>query len=711
MILPAGLALLLIALFALGMGWLWIRPFLIQKSFAGDWLALGMVSITVGTIFIGVVALILVEFKIYSLPLLGILCVLTIFILALIGWRQKAPLWPQITAVSPAQEQIFTSPRWEKVVLLLWFVAALWLFFRPHQFIHGGADAGVYVNLAAQIDRIGSIVFQDETFAQLDPAVQAIFARPISNPIASSYLLPAFYLTDVANGQVEPQFYPFHPVWQAIAYGLGGLTAALLLNGLWTLLSCLAIYLFVRELVGWETAVLALVALSLSAMQVWFARYPTTEMQTQFFLWVGFWATAVWLKKRQPTSLWAFVAGSSLGVIFLVRIDVIFMLPILLAFITWFWATKRKGTVWFAVPLLLLVLHSLIYALTQSRPYFFELYNFGVRSIVKNQGVLAGLIVVGLFGLWVVAKYHLGIQKLFIRYRKLLLGTVVLFLLLFAGYNWFIRPYNVDILYWTDQFSTNAIGKYDHENLIRLGWYLSPLGILLGFLGICWLVWRVSWETAVMLSITLFFTLFYLWNIRNNPHQIYAMRRYVPAVLPLFIVATAYLLDTLIRQRQRWLKGVALILAAAWLLGIIWSARGFISQVDYATVPAQLAELNAQLVPNSIIIFQEEAPVGVGDFVGTPLRFLFGHDVYKIYNSEAPLPAKLVETIEGWQNNGRTVYWVGNPEWLAANNLPYRTQITQTISSQSLEGVYERKPSKIVTNNWQIQLSIIDPSK
>ena len=46
-------------------------------------------------------------------------------------------------------------------------VAAAWLFFRPHEYVLGAADAGVYVSLGASIAHERSIVIEDETLACL----------------------------------------------------------------------------------------------------------------------------------------------------------------------------------------------------------------------------------------------------------------------------------------------------------------------------------------------------------------------------------------------------------------------------------------------------------------------------------------------------------------------------------------------------------------
>lgn len=211
-----------------------------------------------------------------------------------------------------------------------------------------------------------------------------------------------------------------------------------------------------------------------------------------------------------------------------------------------------------------------------------------------------------------------------------------------------------------------------------------------------------------MLTVTIFFMLFYIWNIRNNPHQIYAMRRYVPAVLPLFIVGSAALFDLLLRQKQRWLKGVAIVLVVGWIGAIIWSARGFVTQVDYATLPEQLAQINTQFEPNAVILFMDDQPVGIGDFVGTPLRFLFGHDVYKLHTSQAPIPATFADTLKSWQNNGRIIYWIGDPAWLKEQNIPFTTTAETTISTTALEGSYTQKPAQVLNVEWILPINKLE---
>ena len=79
--------------------------------------------------------------------------------------------------------------------------------------------------------------------------------------------------------------------------------------------------------------------------------------------------------------------------------------------------------------------------------------------------------------------------------------------------------------------------------MVRLGWYLSPLGLLLGVVGCALLVHeRTSERTWAILGVGLFFTVLYTYKTYNNPHHIYVMRRYVPAAFPMLTLGAAYVL-------------------------------------------------------------------------------------------------------------------------------------------------------------------------
>ncbi len=680
-------------------------------------------SISLGIGVSGWIALVLAEAGLFSLRNLFLCWGVVFLVLLILFWWRKlrgGENKPGILLDIDLPPAGRNWRRWiEGIILVTWIAAAGWLFFRPHEYIMGGADAGVYISLGAEIAQNGGFKITDDHLATLDPVFSSAVLRPLlENPVASSYLVPGFYVSDAGEGAITPQFYPLHPTWLAIAFSLAGDIVAgvrteLLLTGLWMLLSTLSLYLIVRQLSGKYAAVLLLIAFSLTALQVWFARYPATEALAQFLLWTGLWALMTWLDQREPRSMWALLAGLMLGSVFLVRIDILIMLPIFVLFIVALWGRGwQKSNWWFLLPFTFLIIHSLSHGIVLSAPYFYEHIGFGLRILSRSWLVPVLAVLIGTIFL-VLVYYFKGRFSGLERFQRSLQMTLIALILLGALYGWFIRPLGGQSLLVMDAFSQSTILLANHENFLRLGWYLFPTGVWFGIIGCCLLIWHAQWKTAVLLAVGLLFSALYLWDVRANPHHVYVMRRYVPVAFPFFILCGAYLLGWLVKWPRDWQSlpplrfFLGMILAVIWLFGLGWSARGFISQVDHFGVYDQLVALEEAFDPNSILVFNDQSPVGLGDFWGTPLKFIFGHDVYSLRDPEILHSPQLVEMIEIWQNNGRSVVWIGESTWLENHGFPYQQEIVE-IHSQRLESSYEHKPQAIVPVRWILPISHIE---
>jgi hypothetical protein len=262
----------------------------------------------------------------------------------------------------------------------------------------------------------------------------------------------------------------------------------------------------------------------------------------------------------------------------------------------------------------------------------------------------------------------------------------------------------------------------NHENWRRLGWYMSPLGVWLGVLGCCSMLWRGNRRMIPFLGLGLLFSTLYLWNVSANPHHVYVMRRYVPAVLPFFIVGGAYLLGSVGLGQEsleaswlsvRWkifARPVAILAAlvtAVWLAGIGWAARGFVSQVDHAGLAEQMDALAGSLPEGAILLFADESPVGQGDVWGTPLRFVYGYDAFALRLPPETAGDSLVEAIKTWQNNGRPVIWIGATNWLDSRGYRYRSEQV-ILTSARLESSYDHKPQAVITETATLFLSYLE---
>lgn len=701
--------------------------FLLTRRFmprGGRWnLPFAFAALTLGLVATGWIALVLAEFGSFNVWRLLLVTGLLIVIVA---------VWPLSGRHSGelVEQEVDTDrwARWEWAMLAIWLIAALWLFFRPHEYIFGAADAGVYVSLGAEIARNGGFVIVDQTLADLSPEMRAAVLRPLPNtPFAASYLLPGFYVTDEPGGVLTPQFYPLHPVFQAIAYSVagsaaGGMHAELLLTGLWILLGTLAIYLTGRDIGGPLVGGLVLAGLSLSALQIWFGRYPTSEALTQFLLWAGIWSGGRWLSDRQPASLWAFTAGCAFGAVFLVRIDSLILLPVFSLLLLWRWLRGwRRVDSWFAIPFAALVVHSLLHGHFLSAPYFYETVGYGLDLLSRLWPLflITGLLLIALL-LWLPRR--VGEFRAPDALRRVILVVLLVALLAYSLYGWFLRPELNTTVLRPDIFSAGEIPVTNHENWLRLGWYLSPLGIWLGVLGAALLLWRVDRRTVLMLSLGLMFSAVYLWNISANPHHVYVMRRYVPAVMPFFILCGAYLLGHRGLSKASWTLAppaflaripyrlsmiVLAVVIIAWLAGFGWSARGFVTQVDHAGLIGQMDALASGLPEGAILLFNDQSPVGEADIWGTPLRFVYGFDVFALRQSPESISPALVETIKTWQNNGRPVVWVGAPDWLGEQGIVYRTEEI-ALARRRLESSYERKPYLVDTEVTTLSLHYLE---
>jgi hypothetical protein len=604
------------------------------------------------------------------------------------------------------------------VAAVLFLVLLGFLYFRPHQYLTGGADAGVYVNLAANLARTGRLIIAEPTLTGMDPTLYPLLLRALPPSEGAPYnYLPGFYATNPSLGEITPQFYPLHPIWLGIASLVGGLQGSLLMVPAWALLGVIALYFTARSWWGNGWGMLAAGALSLTALQIWFARYPTAEMLTQYLFWTGAWALGAWLGGRKPAGLWALMAGLALGEVILTRIDmyVLVALPAAVAL----WSAHRgrwqKSDLCFYLPLGLLTAHSLAHAWFFGRPYATRLW-LPVPAILQSHPVWLAIIVTAsvatlAFLVFFPARWR-PIIKWWPRIGRAALAAGSAAIILGMLYGYFVRPVVAPQIVSPDWYSGGQIPNLDPQNVVRLGWYLGVLGLGLATAGVVICLQRdLRPATLFVISAGVFFSAYYLWHIMANPHQVYAMRRYVPVVLPFATLMATAALRGIWEWPVPWSRHVGSALTLVWIVCILAMGRGFISQVDYNGMDNQLASLDATLPPSSVVIFGDSGAVGLGDILGTPLQFLYQHPTYSIRRPELLTSLHWQEMIARWQSEGREVAWIepeGGIGWPGQPADLVDTRIL-TISSNVLEYTYDRKPQSITHTDWHLKISRIRP--
>jgi hypothetical protein len=237
-------------------------------------------------------------------------------------------------------------------------------------------------------------------------------------------------------------------------------------------------------------------------------------------------------------------------------------------------------------------------------------------------------------------------------------------------------------------------------NLVRVGWYLSPLGVVLGVAGFA-LWWQRGMNRAawLFLAIGLIGTVFWVRQSYGTSDQsyIYILRRYIPQVYPAFCLGIAYMLvwiaDRRVENREpprgyptetrgqgdketrrhasiaviggrwsvvsgRWSVVATIALGLALTGFLVATNWGIYRHVEYGGALAQIETIAERFGPNDVLLLHSGSR-DEPDLIATPLRYAFGVDAFTIKSSQPERYApQLARYIKHWQEQGRTVYMV-----------------------------------------------------
>lgn len=606
---------------------------------------------------------------------------------------------------------VVPSSKVDWLIMVAVLIGAGVLFLQPHECVLGGADAGVYVNLGVNIAKTGGLLIHEPLLTDIEPDLLPGLLREQPAGTTTRFIrLPGFYVSDRVPGLVIPQFYPLHPVWLGIGYRLFDISGALLVTPAWAVLSVVVIFLYARSLFSRQIGGLTGSLLMIVPLQIYFARYPTAEPLTQYLSWAGLWAFDAFDQGRSPGRLWGLAAGLALGQSFLARIDT---LPLLIVPAGWilFRLLQRRGYVgarWFLLPLVCLLGFAGYHGLAFSRPYTLDLLGGTLPFLLRAMWP-------ALVGLGVAA----GILGLVFRYRarwgwlgralskRILRHGVALLLIGAAIYAYFVRPrigHTAFAEYW---YADSRIPVSNHENLVRLGWYLSPLGIGLAVFGGVLVILNERWaEVWPLWGTGGVFTVLYLYNILNNPFQIYAMRRYVPVVVPFCILLAAYGISWIWR-RLPWRRAgmvvstIVLVTLVGWLA---YNGRLIWGHVDQEGAARQIEQVADSFEGNSIALFVDPAPVGLGAVLGTPLQFLHGITSFDLQEDALDMSSLKVQ-VSRWLEKGYGLYVVKEPD--ASDLFPSDCLVpirTARLDVPRLERSYDHAPSLIEQVHYRAEI-------
>jgi hypothetical protein len=380
--------------------------------------------------------------------------------------------------------------------------------------------------------------------------------------------------------------------------------------------------------------------------------------------------------------LWGVVAGGCLGLMALARPDFALFLVPLVPYVA-YWRLARRwqpAYTWMLVTLGGLLALYAVHFFFFTYGYTVDLYFNVILETRRRWTLLLGLLYVGIIVLVLADRFYprlrpawAWVENAAVRWRWVWAGLLVLFVGGYAVFHYLVAPWLENLRFdkagnpiaqaipttWDSYIGsfTDEGGRY---NLVRIGWYLSPLGVVLGVGGLLRWIWgRLDAASGLFFGSLLMMGFVFLPETYTDAHYIYSMRRYLPIILPALILGIAWACHFLWTRVRPSVLGWTLAGAAA--LGMLaffiyTSYRVIIPHVEYEGAVGQFTELAKRFPEKSVVLFSDgrDEPF----IVATPLHHTFGIDSWVV---NRPYPQIRNDVLDGivkrWESQGYKV-WV-----------------------------------------------------
>ena len=407
-------------------------------------------------------------------------------------------------------------------------ICTLALFLPGSYYIYGDKDPGVYVLHAHSIAETGDVLIEN-TFAAEGVGLSGL------TPTGSGFRFPGFWYANSGDASlINPQFFHFLPATLATAFDIGGWSLLLHFNAGIAALSVVGAFLVMKRVFGSRAAWIASAFLATNMIQVWQAKYPTTEILAQLFLFAAILAAVIAFDSKRP--FYAAVSGFLISMIFLVRPDgFLLVIPALLVVALLYGLAKAESMPkWLAIgltiplPLAFYQAHfrNIRYSTSTEVP---SLRLFLIVFLVSGTGALLlrkseslnHLLDKAQEKFWTAS----GPAKNLKAFSYVLISVLTIFFL--------ARP-----LVLGEDFS--YFGRtYDELNIYRLALFVPVPVLIAAFAGLIICIANWNWRHWILIVPGLITLPVYLYQARVSPRLMWWTRRYAPTVVPLLICLAA----------------------------------------------------------------------------------------------------------------------------------------------------------------------------
>ena len=544
----------------------------------------------------------------------------------------------------------------------------------PHEHILATRDSGTYVATAAWLVENGGL--------HMD------VADPIFEDTPVVYRSVGFP-TGTSDSNLQAQFLHMFPSVLALVGSLGlGLPAMYWLNPLIAGIGLLAMFAFALSLLSERTALFATALTSLTMPFLYFFRAPFSESLTFALLFGGLWVSSEALRIRSMRL--ATGAGLLFGGVMLTRIDGVVVLLGLVVYRTLlhFGVSDREpgdgkppdrildriigvATVFLAVALI-------------------DLGLFSLQYLVDHGDLIAG-VVASMLALTLVGRFGARLSALFARRRETVAIVMTGLIGAYLTYAWIVRPfveaptrsdiYGIAGLQEAADVAVEPLRSYGELSVHWLSWYLGAPLVAAGLLGLVLFVRRTILGHKLVpgpfVSVTAVLILLYVYRPSINPDHIWAMRRFLPLVIPALIILALAIASEVLPRLGKWEKTAAIVLAAAFVIPLIITTVRSGFRPEFEGGSHDLVAACEQLGPDSALLFTGEGSQVRNDALAPALRGFCGIGVAS-EDPDSPLTdAEMAIMVDRAASAGRTL-------WIADGG-PARPEDSLMIMDRSYE--------------------------
>ncbi|MBA3885061.1 MAG: glycosyltransferase family 39 protein [Acidobacteria bacterium] len=500
---------------------------------------------------------------------------------------------------------------------ILLILLGVWRFFPPSEYIIGGKDPGVYMNSGIQIAQRGTLWYEDPVIASLPPGAWELFQPWYGRSAYYSTRFMGFFIQDPDTGVVVSQFPHLFPASIALGYGVDGLTGARRVTGVWAVLGVLAVYFASTRLFGRRAAVLGAVLLTLHVVQVWFARYPNTEVVMQTLLFAAFLAYA--RAHVDEDRFFGPVAGVLLGLLLFLRFDAVLGVAAVVAgaAAAALHGVRPRASMW--LPFGAMAVLGAAYTLGPMRGYAERPIIYLTNLPWTGYAALAAVVAALAIALLAAPR----MPRLGAAIGRWLPTVAALSLIAGAIYALFFRV------------PGGRLAAHDADALRTYAdFYVSLPAVLAALAGYALYARRSFWRAPAFFLAVPIFGFFFFYKIHVVPEHFWMARRFLAVILPMTLVLAAALAfgDQRAGRRRflQWTVGLLFI----GLVGTQYqrASRPILDHVEYAGMIPRLEELAGRIADDELVIAESRDAGSDVHVLALPLAYIYNRNVLLLAN-------------------------------------------------------------------------------